>query len=112
MNNIALDNLVEWIFMNKEIFNSSQYLEIMNLAQKLVVDADAAENNNYQILLHLNNYRLPESDSASEAEEEEEDKEEELEATNDLNMLRTSDAESSDDEEDFATYTGRYINSY
>jgi len=111
MNNIALDNLVEWIFMNKEIFNSSQYLEIMNLAQKLVVDADAAENNNYQILLHLNNYRLPESDSEME-EEEEEDKEEELEATNDLNMLRTSDAESSDDEEDFATYTGRYINSY
>jgi len=109
MNNIALDNLVEWIFMNKEIFNSSQYLEIMNLAQKLVVDADAAENNNYQILLHLNNYRLPESDSEM---EEEEDKEEELEATNDLNMLRTSDAESSDDEEDFATYTGRYINSY
>ena len=29
MDSTALDNLVEWIFNNKEIFNSNQYLEIM-----------------------------------------------------------------------------------
>ena len=108
MNNTTIENLVEWIFNNKEIFNSNQYLEIMNLAQKLVVSENEEEN--YEIILHLNNYRLPESDSEMEDDASEaEDKEANPET---LGMLTTSDAESSDDEEDFATYTGRYIDSY
>jgi len=33
----AADNLVLWVFDNKEIFNSSQYMDLMNLVQKLIV---------------------------------------------------------------------------
>ena len=109
MNNTAIENLVEWIFNNKEIFNSNQYLEIMNLAQKLVVSEN--EDENYEIILHLNNYRLPESDSEMEEDASEDSEDKEVVEDN-LGMLTTSDAESSDDEEDFSAYTGSYIDSY
>jgi len=107
MNNTALADLVEWIFVNKEIFNSSQYLDIMDLAQKLVVP-EVTEEDNYQIILQLNNYRLPESDSEMEEEEEEE---EAIDDNKNLGLI-TSDAEGSENEEDLPTYTGSYIDSY
>ena len=105
MDTSNIDNLVEWIFDNKEIFNSKQYIDLMSLVQKLVVDilGTNEKKEDYATLMQLNNYRLQDSDSEAEDED----------ASNDnLLMLRSSDAESDEEEEDFATYTGRYINSY
>lgn len=101
MDTSAIDNLVEWIFDNKQIFNSKQYIDLMSLVQKLVVDKSNEKKEDYATLMRLNNYRLEDSDS----EDNEDD-------DDDASMLITSDAESDEEEEDFATYTGRYINSY
>ena len=106
MDTSNIDNLVEWIFDNKEIFNSKQYIDLMSLVQKLVVDilGTNEKKEDYATLMQLNNYRLQDSDS--------EDSEDDDASNDNLLMLRSSDAESDEEEEDFATYTGRYINSY
>lgn len=104
MDTSAIDNLVEWIFDNKQIFNSKQYIDLMSLVQKLVVDKSNEKKEDYATLMRLNNYRLEDSDSEDNASEADND--------DDASMLRSSDAESDEEEEDFATYTGRYINSY
>jgi len=100
----AADNLVLWVFDNKEIFNSSQYMDLMNLVQKLIVgdsnSNDTQIEDDENIILRLNNYRLPESDSDMEDDEATE--------VDNIDSLESS----SDDEVDGTTYTGAYINSY
>ncbi len=79
------DNLVLWLFDNKEIFNSSQYIQIMSLVQKLIVSLNINntneidnEINNIEDIeideetraLIENNYRLPESDSDMEDDDD------------------------------------------
>ena len=65
-NSTAADNLVLWVFDNKEIFNSSQYMDLMNLVQKLIVgDSNSNDTDitgiedDENIILRLNNYRFP-----------------------------------------------------
>ena len=103
-NSTAADNLVLWVFDNKEIFNSSQYMDLMNLVQKLIVgdsnSNDTQIEDDENIILRLNNYRLPESDSDMEDDEATE--------VDNIDSLESS----SDDEVDGTTYTGAYINSY
>lgn len=115
MSNTDADNLVMWIFDNKEIFNSNQYIEIMSLVQKLIVGDKNDESNEIDneidniedvdaIRLRENNYRLPESDSDMEEEAE-------IEEYITYNNVATLDS-SSDEDVDGTTYTGAYINSY
>ena len=112
MSDIAADNLVMWIFDNKEIFNSNQYIQIMGLVQKLIVgdnNNDSNEIDNIEdadaIRLRENNYRLPESDSDMEEETE-------LEEYITYNNVATLDSSDEDEGVDESTYTGAYINSY
>ena len=110
MSDIAAENLVMWIFDNKEIFNSNQYIQIMSLVQKLIVgdnNNDSNEIDNIEdvdaIRLRENNYRLPESDS-----DMEDDEATEVDVDNNVATLDSS----SDEDVDGTTYTGAYINSY
>jgi len=77
------DELVTWVYENKQIFNSGQYLEVMNIISRIIkIDTPEKE-------MIINNYTIY-SDEEEEEEEEEED-----------------NYSSSDDEG--STYTGNYI---
>lgn len=72
--NEPLAELMDWIYDHKEIFNSAEYLEFMNLLAK------AVDMGTEQKQLIINNYHLYMFDSSSEEEIEDEDLE------NDENM--------------------------
>lgn len=65
--NEPLAELMDWIYDHKEIFNSAEYLEFMNLLAK------AVDMGTEQKQLIINNYHLYMFDSSSEEEIEDED---------------------------------------
>ena len=57
-------DLVLWIYDNRKIFNSQQYLEIMTIVQK------ATKISTEEKELQLNNYTIYSDDEADEADED------------------------------------------
>jgi hypothetical protein len=89
-----LEKLSYWIYENKNLFNSGQYMHVMRLV------ADAYRNNNNELLtFDVNRFRII-SDSDNENEDDH------WSGTDDIN---DSSSDRSDDE---STYTGNYINHY
>lgn len=88
-----LEKLSFWIYENKNLFNSAQYMHVMRLV------ADAYRNSNTPITFDVNRFRII-NDSDNE------DEEEQWSGTDDIN---DSSSDRSDDE---STYTGNYINHY
>ena len=89
-----LEKLSFWIYENKNLFNSAQYMHVMRLV------ADAYRNSNTPITFDVNRFRII-NDSDNDDEEEEQ-----WSGTDDINE---SSSDRSDDE---STYTGNYINHY
>ena len=88
-----LEKLSFWIYENKNLFNSAQYMHVMRLV------ADAYRNSNTPITFDVNRFRII-NDSDND------DEEEQWSGTDDINE---SSSDRSDDE---STYTGNYINHY
>ncbi len=88
-----LEKLSFWIYENKNLFNSAQYMHVMRLV------ADAYRNSNTPITFDVNRFRII-NDSDND------DEEENWSGTDDIN---DSSSDRSDDE---STYTGNYINHY
>ena len=88
-----LEKLSFWIYENKNLFNSAQYMHVMRLV------ADAYRNSNTPITFDINRFRII-NDSDND------DEEEQWSGTDDINE---SSSDRSDDE---STYTGNYINHY
>ena len=88
-----LEKLSFWIYENKNLFNSAQYMHVMRLV------ADAYRNSNTPITFDVNRFRII-NDSDND------DEEEQWSGTDNINE---SSSDRSDDE---STYTGNYINHY
>lgn len=89
-----LEKISFWIYENKNLFNSAQYIEIMRLV------ADAYKNNNNELLtFDYRRFRLHIND----------DDEIENEWSGNDEIDGSSGSDSSDNE---TTYTGNYINHY
>ena len=88
-----LEKLSFWIYENKNLFNSAQYMHVMRLV------ADAYRNSNTPITFDVNRFRII-NDSDND------DEEDQWSGTDDINE---SSSDRSDDE---STYTGNYINHY
>ena len=88
-----LEKISFWLFENKNLFNSAQYVEVMRLV------ADAYKNNNNELLsfdyrryrLHINN----------------DDEIDEWSGNDEI-----AESSGSDSSENETTYTGNYINHY
>tara|TARA_R100000951_G_C2484387_1_gene132518 strand:- start:4 stop:303 length:300 start_codon:yes stop_codon:yes gene_type:complete len=97
-NSSPLEKLTLWIYENKKIFNSAQYIDVMRLlsdAYKNKTDnPNSMENFDYaRFRLHSENV----------------DHNDEAEWSGTDEIAESSANESSDDE---STYTGKYINHY
>jgi hypothetical protein len=88
-----LEKLSYWIYENKNLFNSGQYMHVMRLV------AEAYRNSNTPITFDVNRFRIV-NDSDNDNEEEQ------WSGTDEIN---DSSSDRSDDE---PTYTGNYINHY
>tara|TARA_R100001079_G_C4362687_1_gene115715 strand:+ start:88 stop:396 length:309 start_codon:yes stop_codon:yes gene_type:complete len=100
-NSSPLEKLTLWIYENKKIFNSAQYIHIMQLIGDAYKQNDNNDDDNRINNFDYARYRLY-------SENDNDDNDEQWSGTDEID----DDNSSQEGSEDESTYTGKYINRY